>query len=338
MRCLTLADALKAADVKVSFICRELPGNLKDYIAQKGYQVSSLSFTEDITSEADAELTLAILKKIPGSISWLIADHYGIDAKWESILRNHVKKIMVIDDLANRHHECDLILDQNYYPDMEQRYSNLLPTSCQKLLGPGYALLRIEFIQARKKLSQKDGNVHRILISFGGSDITNETEKTLLALQMLARPNVHLDVVVGKANPHKHTIKRICSESPNVTFHHQISNIAELMLQADLAIGGGGTSTWERCFLGLPTLTMITADNQIETTEALAKVGVIWNLGLATMVTPESLLKVLQKIMGEPHVVREKSLAALKIMGLTNTGQKASHQYAASDLANLLVQ
>lgn len=337
MRCLTLADALHDANATVSFICRELPGNLNEYIAQKGYQVHSLPFKESMACEEDAQLTLAILEGNGGSIDWLIVDHYGIDARWESILRSRVKKIMVIDDLADRRHECDLILDQNYYPEMEHRYDDLLPTHCRKLLGPGHALLRMEFLQARKKLRQRDGSVGRILISFGGSDLTNETEKAVLALRMLNRPNILLDVVVGSANPHRAGIEKLCSALPNATFHYQISNIAELMIQADLAIGAGGASTWERCFLGLPTLTVITADNQTETTVALAAAGVIWNLGCASEVTAESLLETLWQVLTEPIMLREKSLAALRIMGVADAGEETSHYCTAADLANLLL-
>ena len=157
------------------------------------------------------------LKQI-GAIDWLIVDHYSLDCQWESALRRYAKHIMVIDDLANRKHDCDLLLDQNCYLDMENRYTDLAPWHCNLLLGPKYALLRKEFVEARKKAKVRDGNVKRILVFMGGSDPANETKKALDALNAVKFSGV-VDVVVGMQNQYKDEIKDICAKNKKLDYN-----------------------------------------------------------------------------------------------------------------------
>lgn len=278
MRCLTLANALREQRAEISFLCRTLAGNLISYIQQQGYLVHSLADLQPNTA-------IALLRQIP-AIDWLIVDHYSLDQAWETQLRPYVKKIMVLDDLA-RPHDCDLLLDQNFYANAAMRYQTLVPAHCKLLLGGQFALLRPEFVQQRQNLRIRNGNVLRILVFFGGSDPTNETAKTLAAIQLLNQPQLHIDVVVGNSNPHKQQIQTTCLQLSNVNYHCQINNMAELMAQADLAIAAGGSTTWERCCLGLPTLTIAVAENQLETSLELARHGKIVFLGSSEQVTAE---------------------------------------------------
>lgn len=219
----------------------------------------------------------------------LVVDSYALDFKWETFLRPYVDKIMVIDDLANRIHDCDLLLDQNYYRELEHRYDGLVPPGCRKLLGPEYALLRPEFHKAKKSLRKRDGKIRRILIFFGGSDPTNETKKALEAVKLLNRPDIAVDVVVGAANSYREEIKRICREMPKATYYCQVENMAELMAAADLAIGAGGTTTWERLYLELPTIAIAVSENQVATLEALGEAGMVWYLGRSYEVGEEDI-------------------------------------------------
>ena len=278
MRCLTLADELRGRGAEVAFVCREFGGNLCSYIEEKGYSVHRLPVSgtskQNIESglkhagwfgadwKTDAGQVEEIIKSLGTTPDWLVVDHYALDDRWEGYLRSYVKKIMVIDDLADRTYDCDLLLDQNFYENLESRYDRLIPSGCKKLLGPKYALLRPEFREARKKLRKRDGHVKRIMIFFGGSDPTNETAKTLEAIRMLNMPDIAVDVVVGSANPNKDKTNKLCASITNVTYHCQVSNMAKLMADADLFIGGGGSTTWERCCLGLPGLVMAIASNQ----------------------------------------------------------------------------
>jgi UDP-2,4-diacetamido-2,4,6-trideoxy-beta-L-altropyranose hydrolase len=315
MRCLTLADALRAKGGKVSFVCRELSGDLNSYIEGKGYPVYGLHGDRDPGWETDAAGTESILSIAGGDIDWLIVDHYGVDARWEARLRAYSRKIMVIDDLANRHHDCDLLLDQNYHEHGESRYEGLLPPGCKKLLGPRYALLREEFRSARRGLRVRDGSVRRILIFFGGSDPTNETAKALEALRMIEQPGIAADVVVGQSNPNGGLLREKCASMPCINFFCQVDNMAELMARADLSIGAGGAATWERCYLGLPAITVITAENQLETTVALAKTGAIRNLGWHHDVGPVTIARAIEEALGDPASLVEMGNRAIRLMG-----------------------
>lgn len=335
MRCLTLAGEVRQQGHTVTFICRELPGNLCELIEKKGYHVYRLPFqdkdknriqtVQDVSSwlgatwREDAEQTISVLQEISiaSKIDWLVVDHYALDIQWERMMRPYVKRIMVIDDLANRRHDCDLLLDQNLYENMEQRYMGLVPETCKLLLGPQYALLRPEFREARKKLRPRDGTVRRILIFFGGSDPTNETLKAIEAVKLLNRPDIEVDVVVGANNPHRCLIKEKCAAMPNFYFHCQVDNMAELMVKADLAIGAGGSTTWERCFLGLPSLVIVIADNQFETTSFLAQKGCIYYLGRSAKVNVSDINVVLMKLLQAPSLLKEMAYNALSIMGVT---------------------
>jgi len=305
MRCLTLADELRQRGADVRFVCREHPGNLNDLIESKGYPVTRLpqvDFTfvaapEDLAHmrwlgvdwEQDAAETMAAVSDILPQ--WLIIDHYAIDRRWEEMLRAHVEKIMVIDDLADRLHDCDLLLDQNLYQNMESRYDTLVPSVCQKLLGPRYALLRPEFSLARKSLRQRSGKIKRVLIFFGGVDPSNETTKALQAVAGISDRQFAVDVVVGGGNPHKEQIQTFCAAHDGFYYHCQVDNMAALMAAADLSIGAGGATTLERCAMGLPSLVIAVAVNQEMSCEYLAIKGVIIYLGLSDSVDTTKIQK-----------------------------------------------
>lgn len=329
MRCLTLAEALRDKGAMVSFICRELQGNLIGYIVDKGFFVHHLPAPENIVEplkgtkhacwlgvpwQADAKEVWAILEA-PAKPGWLVVDHYALDHGWETLVRPLVGKIMVIDDLADRCHDCDMLLDQNLYEQMDIRYEGLLPVRCKKFLGPKHALLRPEFLEARRTLQERNGIIRRILIFFGVSDQTNETSKALRAIISLNRPDINLDVVVGSVNPHMEEIKALCRIIPNATYHCQIDNMAELMASADLAIGAGGTTTWERSYLGLPSIIVVIADNQQETSNAVAAAGVSLVLGRGDAVTEDALARAIMYFLSNVDVTKEMGRKAEKIMG-----------------------
>ena len=322
MRCLTLADRLREKDVQISFICRELTGNLSDYIESKGFIVHHLENRcfhaegiELITEHAHwltvhwktEALEVEKKKKNENKIDWLIVDHYAIDKHWEQEIRPYVKNIMVIDDLADREHDCELLLDQNFYPDFGVRYDKFVPNGCLKLLGPQYTLLRSEFTNALTDLKHRDGTVKHILIYFGGIDITNETRKALEGICLLKRTDITVDVVVGSGNPHQEQIKSLCSVMTNVNFLCDVSNMAELMVKADLAIGAGGITTWERCYVGLPSITIVIAKNQKDVLEALHEAGAIWNLGYSDKVFSKDIARKINEVFANPVLVHEMS-------------------------------
>ena len=330
IRCLTLADRLREGGAEVSFICRELPGTAYVLAERKGYTVHRLptpggkpkTFPPDlihgewlgVCMEEDAADTEKILQE-ESRVGWLVVDHYGLDSRWESRMRPRVGRILSIDDLANRPHDCDIILDQNLCRDPATRYDSLVPRNCRKFIGPRYALLRPEFLEARKTLRVRTGHVRRILVFFGGSDPANETCKTLEAIRRLHKPGISVDAIVGVSNPHRREIEESCALLPTATCECQVSDMAERMAAADLAVGAGGTSSWERCYLGLPSLTLIVAENQAEGTSCLAAAGGTWNLGRAADVDVAALQAALRAALDDPDGLREMGRKAMAVMG-----------------------
>lgn len=322
MRCLTLAGNLRNQGAEVVFFCREFPGNMISFVEDKGYRVCRLPWEKDLEKdgeaqdlpahadwlgtdwEEDAAQTVDLLKAEAGVVEWMIVDHYALDYRWESQVKALEQKIMVIDDLADRRHECDLLLDQNYHANYEKRYDGLISDESRKLLGPKYALLRPEFVELRKTSRERDGSIRSLLIFFGGSDPGNETAKTLLALQSLGESDIAVGVVVGSMNPHKQEIRTLCSNLPKCTYHDQIDNMAELMNSADLMIGAGGSTTWERCCIGLPAIVAGIAENQHEIAEDLAGAGVIYYLGRSFTTTIASYHHAILALAQSPWIAR----------------------------------
>ncbi|KHL93566.1 hypothetical protein QW71_23010 [Paenibacillus sp. IHB B 3415] len=321
MRCLALANEFKHRRAKVSFICRDLPGNLASYITDKGYPVFLLPLPSErayaswlqVDLQTDAMDTAQILVKFP-HVDCLIIDHYGIDQRWERLIEEYVTQIVVVDDLADRPHQCSILLDPNisYAKD---RYQDLVPASCVKFVGTPYAILRPEFRSVKMQLAERDGRINRILVFFGGTDPTNETLKALQALSKFHSADLYIDVVVGEMNKRKEVIQRICSLMKNVFFHCQIEYMAALMRKADFAIGAGGSSTWERCYLGLPSLSIITAANQREITKLVHDQGATCCLGVSAEVTTIKIEHGINTMLASPSLVKGISDKALQLMG-----------------------
>jgi UDP-2,4-diacetamido-2,4,6-trideoxy-beta-L-altropyranose hydrolase len=287
MRCLTLADALKQHVARVRFISRFLPQYLRAMLSARKYEFILLDDAphQDIEADllhspwlgtsqhSDAQESIRALSD--QTWDWLIVDHYALDDRWESPLRHSAKHILAIDDLADRQHDCDMLLDQNFYSDMESRYAGKVPSHCRLLLGPRYALLRDEFRLWRDKVKPRSGPIKRVLVFFGGVDADNYTGCTIEALSDLDLETVQVDVVIGQQHPYRTQIESTCTKH-RFNCHVQTDRMAELMATADLAIGAGGTATWERCSLGLPAFIIATAENQLRQVADAASDGLVY--------------------------------------------------------------
>jgi UDP-2,4-diacetamido-2,4,6-trideoxy-beta-L-altropyranose hydrolase len=201
-------------------------------------------------------------------------DHYALDHRWEKSVLISCKKIMVIDDLADRLHVCDVLLDQNYYTDMLSRYTNKVQDNCQLLLGPSYALLKDDFKFFRTQIAPHSGEVKKILVFFGGVDAADYTSLTINALAEI-NCKWSVDVVIGLQHPNAEQIQKTC-EKFGFNCHVQTARMAELMSEADLSIGAGGTAIWERCCLGLPAIVFCTAENQRVQVADAFKLGLLY--------------------------------------------------------------
>lgn len=327
MRCLTLAKQLKRHGVEVTFICRKFEGNSISYLRSQGMRVTSLPSTEKKVHdvqwtgdnwELDARETMAIIKEMNNAIDLIIVDHYGLDSRWESLLRRSTIHIMVIDDLADRLHDCDLILDQNYYLNMNERYTGLVPDHCLQMLGPDYVLLRDEFLQIAHESRERTEEINNILVFFGGTDPTGETIKALEAIKELNISKIN--VVVGTSNPKRLEIEKICDEMPNTNFYCQVNNMAKLMREADLAIGAGGSTTWERCYLGLPSITLVVAENQCELTRGASLLGISINLGWSNEIGVKQLVNSLTNVLNDPLQIQNMSSRCFRVMDHNTIG------------------
>lgn len=300
MRCLTLADALAAQGAECLFICREHQGNLIGQIRNKGYRVHTLpilppagvsslaikaasdeqslahSHWLGATQGEDADVCAAILAEVKPD--WLIVDHYGLDACWELALKPHYRKLMVIDDLADRPHQCDVLLDQTFGRDSKD-YQGLVQVSSRLLCGSQYALLRPEFAALRDYSLQRRANPQlcQLLITMGGVDNDNATGQILEALRGCPLPaQCQITVVMGATAPWLVEVRSQAQSMPwSTSVIVGVSDMARLMADSDLAIGAAGATSWERCCLGLPTIMLVLADNQRSVAQGLERAGAV---------------------------------------------------------------
>jgi UDP-2,4-diacetamido-2,4,6-trideoxy-beta-L-altropyranose hydrolase len=297
MRCLSLAVALKGLGADILFVSRAHQGNINDLIVDQGFEVARLpapplGFKKDdsrgyATSlgapwQEDVEQTRDAAVQAGFRPGWLVVDHYGIEREWESAARGVAQYLMALDDMADRPHDCDLLLDQNFDNPLHERYAQLLPPHARRLLGTRYALVRSEFKDHRAAaMTRRNGQVSRLLVSMGGMDPCNDTAKALAGIAMSGRRDLAVDVVVGGGNPHQNELRGLCGRAANMTLHVQTARMAELMANADIAVCAGGSTTWERCVVGLPALVAVQSNDQVAIAKALECEGAQLVLGRA---------------------------------------------------------
>lgn len=294
MRSLALADALKSEGASCHFVCRDHPGLSLDLITERGHGLkmlppgrqSDMRITDGSEPQSpyaewlgchwsiDAEQTQAALQSLDAD--WLVVDHYALDARWEQTLIGCYRKLMVIDDLADRPHHCDLLLDQNLGRDSEA-YANLIPSGCTSLIGPQYALLRPSFAALRNYSIQrrKQPQLGQLLVTLGGVDQLNATGAVIDALARYPLPpDCRIIIVMGRYAPHLRQVQEQAANMPwPCEVKINVNNMAQLMADSDLAIGAAGSTSWERCCLGLPTVILALADNQRDIAVALDAAG-----------------------------------------------------------------
>lgn len=302
MRCLTLAESLRQGGVGATFICRPHAGNLNDLLRARGFEVAELS-TPRTGSAApgepahaawvgadwrdDARETCAVIGRRGRRPDWLAVDHYGLDERWEAELRREAAGIFAIDDLADRRHDCDLLLDQNLVEGIATRYTGKLPERCSTMLGPRYALLQPVYAELQRQLTPRTGAVRRVCISFGAADVHGVTRLALRALLDLNIRDLQIDVLADGAEGA--ALHADAAGRAGVRLHERLPTLAHLLAEADLAIGAAGATSWERLCLGVPSVVITLADNQRPVAAALAKRGLIDWLGHYDEVGPAAL-------------------------------------------------
>lgn len=285
MRCLTLADELRRRGHACIFASATLGEDLQGRVTARGHDVVVLPNngvvphgTETVWPDAlqvrDASAVLAALGPTPND--WMVVDHYGLDRTWHELVRRHAGRLMVIDDLANRSYDCDLLLDQNLGRS-EADYAGLVGPGTKVIAGPQFALLRPEFAAARARCvprAEPAGPV-RLMISFGGADPHDYTGRVLRELSCMdLPPDMEISVVLGALARYVDEVRALAASMPRPTeILTNVDDMAALMSRCDVAIGAAGATAWERCCLGLPSVIMVIAENQRPGATALAKAG-----------------------------------------------------------------
>jgi UDP-2,4-diacetamido-2,4,6-trideoxy-beta-L-altropyranose hydrolase len=293
-RCLSLAESLRDLAAEVTFICRDLPGNQCALVSEAGFPFQKLPAydeTKEFPWQEDANLTLAAMDKPSRS---MVVDHYSIDSRWESLVAAKAPKILVIDDIANRPHRCSWLLDGGYVINGDGRYEKLLGKDASLLLGPAYALIRPQFSKARTKMARNYTQAKEVLVYFGSGDSFGSTLRFLEALSNLALKNTSVKILLSKNDPSRAEISTKAKDLSYVSILDTTSDMASLMLSADIFVGSGGMISWERACLGLPSIVATIAENQVPSTAFLAETGHILYLGPADQASPASYGSALQ--------------------------------------------
>jgi UDP-2,4-diacetamido-2,4,6-trideoxy-beta-L-altropyranose hydrolase len=286
IRCLTLASALRARGAICTFICRDLPGSLSHLVLEHGFglrrlpavvvpvaaELEHIAWLQASVEQDQWETRLALSDQ---QWDWLVVDHYGVDEKWECGLRPHCKQILVLDDLADRTHDCDLLWDPGAEPDRKERHAQAVPSHGMLLTGPTYAILRPEFDAQRASLPPMPERIYpkHLLVMFGGNDTDGHTLEAVQVLRCSAAAGTPVDVVVSTINQDQERLRSFCLEHDNFKLHVASTRVAALLAQADLVIASGGGATWERLYLRRPALLKIVAENQRKPLEYMAGAG-----------------------------------------------------------------
>lgn len=298
MRCLTLADALARSGIHVTFACSPETFDVVAPLTASGFPAVKLK----------APLDPDEITAIDQHWDAMVIDHYQIGESEEVVLRRVASKMLVVDDLANRAHDCDILVDQSPGRNSSD-YSGLVGTNTVLCLGTSYALLRPEFANARPAtlaIRAKGKPVSRIFVSLGMSDIGGITAWAVKAV-LEANLDAEIAVAVGSNAESLSELRALAAGDRRISLHLDSVDVCNLMASCDLAIGAGGMTSWERCCLGLPTILMVLADNQRESAQYLARAG---GVSLVAARDNDDLIAALHKLSDDPIARIEMSKAA----------------------------
>jgi len=339
MRCLTLADELRRSHADICFVVRALPLPLQQMLTDRGFQCIALPKTEGTqetdelphaawltTSQAkDAKQTMAALGAVKWD--WLVVDHYALDHRFETPLRKLCKNIMVIDDLADRMHNCDMLLDQNLGRTAKD-YEGLIAPGTLKFIGPIYALIRHDFAHLRKRSLNKrlQPQFKKLLITMGGVDKDNVSCRVMQALCQCEKlpKDLQIKVVMGADAPYLDMVQAQARLMPWPTkVLVNIKDMAQIMIDSDLCIGAAGSTAWERCCLGLPTIQLTLALNQLSAANALIDMEAV--IGITGICNFEDQLK-----------AAIENINATQLLNLSSNSAQITNGFGSNIICNYL--
>jgi len=295
MRCLALAQFFKEQGHACHFYSHDLGGQLVDLIQKRGHGFTRLKELHEVP-EADAP--------------WLVVDHYHLDEPWETEANRRFPHLLVIDDLANRPHQCQLLVDQNYFEEFEKRYDPWIPPETQRFLGPRYAIIHPRYLALTGRRERGSAKADHFFASFGGADANGQTEKAIRALKRLELPSLEFTVMVGGLNERRERVLEEVGGDPRFVIPSPTYDLSEIFERVDMALIAGGSTTWELCYLGIPVLSMSCADNQKKFSEDFSTTGAIDYLGWWEDVSEDLLHERLLHLLETPSHREELSIAA----------------------------
>lgn len=328
VRCSVLAKHLQDLGASILFICRSLPGDLCDVLENQNFSVHRLpppnsTHSSMIEMGYRSWLGVSYSQEIAQSkiafrrnevFDWIIVDHYGIDFRWQQSVANYANRLLVIDDLVQHRHDCDMLLNWAYRTGLQRKYLSLVSYDTKLLLGPDYYILNPEFNNEKGVMSSFDGSVNRILVFYGGVDATNETQKAIQAIIDIHNEDIHTDIVITNCHPQEDSIRQCVVGLDNFSLHVQLPNLAKLMSAASISLGAGGSATYERMFMGLPSIVTTVAENQVGTIKQMHQERIVAWLGNSIEVSSSTISKNISKAIGNPRSLIDQSTAAMQIV------------------------
>jgi|694.fasta_scaffold76081_4 UDP-2,4-diacetamido-2,4,6-trideoxy-beta-L-altropyranose hydrolase len=300
IRCIHLAKMLRESGKEVHFLCRTDEGNINERIVNEGFQLHPLD------SAAPNQSDLALISELKPQ--WLIIDSYEIQKSWEEKVPSGIK-IFVIDDLMNREHHCQVLLDQNFRKN-SRKYQQLVSADTKLLLGPQYCLLSSDLERSTALSLSKPP--YKVLVFFGGTDSTGESLKFLEALKK-SQTKLKFTLVVLSSHKNLEAVQNSSLPS-QVTLKVDPSDWFDLLRQHDLYLGSGGTVTWERMYLGLPGAVISVASNQDEPSRDLSEAGYQVYFGPASQINYREVLISVEKLFDKPTELTEMSRRGLSLV------------------------
>lgn len=318
IRSRTLAQALAARGWATMLATHAVPDALVD--TWPGGAASIVRLPADAAFDAEPAL---ITSSVGHGAALVVGDHYGLAGAWfEDIRRDQPGAVLLaIDDLAIGTWPVDVVLNQNLGVEPDS-YAGLVSAGARILLGPRFSLVRPEFAALRERGRARDGQVDRLLVFMSGADRADVTRRAATALASQDRP---FDVVVGGAYEHLPALRDLLAGTPRSTLHVNTDSMAELMDRADLAVGAPSSASWERCALGLPTVLITLADNQVEVGRELDRIGAGLALGRHASVTAPDIADAVQSLSADPERVAAMSRAAAQVTDGRGT-QRVLHE------------
>ena len=308
MRCLSLADKLAEKDWICYFACSSSTVKTVSDLANSKHRTLELP----LQSQNQPQYLMSLF---PQGTELLVVDHYELDSNYESSCRPRASAILAIDDLANRTHDADILLDQTINRPKTD-YKNLTPNDCWILIGPEYALLREEFSKNRSPAlcarDRRPPKLDRILVSLGSQDLSDATSLVLNNIYSFL-DDVHVDVILSGTAPHLARVKELMKQFPSTRLFPDVNNMSALISKADLAIGAGGISSWERCCLGLPTVSITVSDNQALINKNLDDIGAVCHIGEYQKIDSEKLTNSIETFHVNPNKLTDMSRKARRV-------------------------